>query len=160
MTGKRFTTVLDPNDKRATVLTCMDVSPALQTLLKTTYRTAYVVRNAGGVASKDAIRSVLLTIRLLGSKHLWIVGHTGCIGAHTQDDQATREYLSGKCGKDALFPLHFHGFGNCEEHVSRQVDRVITHPWFPSSVHVEGILIDDRTAVLRTVCAVPGKCAE
>ena len=124
------------------ILTCMDARIMPEDIFGLRSGDANVVRNAGAVASDDAIRSLIMSHRLLGATEIIVIGHTGC-GLHNLDDEALRARLAGETGQTS--ETHFGSFSDLQAHVKRQVERIQAHPWI-GQVPVRGLIYEVETA--------------
>jgi carbonic anhydrase len=109
---------------------------------------AHVIRNAGGVATDDALRSLVISNRLLGTTSAYVIGHTQCgMVSFTNEDlyaQLARE------GVDARW-LDFLPFREIEASVANSVRRLRTTPLLPDGYRVEGFVLDIATGRLEPV---------
>src|SRR5690349_7716993 len=87
-----------PPSRRLAVLTCMDSRIDLFALLGLAIGEAHVLRNAGGVVTDDAIRSLTLSQRLLGTREIILIHHTGC-GLLDVTDEEFAERLEAESGR-------------------------------------------------------------
>ena len=81
---------------------------------------AHVIRNAGGLATDDAIRSLIVSQQLLGTDEIVVIGHTGC-GLLGADEDALRDRLAAATGR--RLALEFGSFADLEQTVRVQVER-------------------------------------
>ena len=81
-----------PPAKKVAVLACMDARLDPAKALGLQEGDAHVIRNAGGVASEDALRSLVISQRLLGTEEIILVHHTDC-GMETFSDDAVKEQI-------------------------------------------------------------------
>lgn len=134
--------------RKLAVVTCMDARLPVDRLLGLKPGEAHVIRNAGGLVTEDAIRSLLVSHYLLGTREFLIINHTDCgMMTFTDDELSARlERLTGK--KTAV---HFHAFRDLHDNVCRQVQKVKAHPWMPNDVPVRGFVYDVRTGLLQEV---------
>ncbi len=108
---------------------------------------ANIIRNAGAVASLDAIRSLLLSRHVLGTHEIVVLGHTGC-GLEGLDDRDLRARLERRSGQPSK--THFGSFDDLDVHVRRQVERIRAHPWM-GQVPVHGLVYEVETGKIRDV---------
>lgn len=108
---------------------------------------ANVIRNAGAAATDDALRSLVLSRRVLGSSEIVVLAHTGC-GLHGLQDDDLRARLESETGQTA--PTHFGSFSDLDEHVRRQVDRITAHPWI-GDIPVHGLVYEVESGRVREV---------
>lgn len=151
------------------ILTCMDarLDPAKYAGLAE--GDAHVIRNAGGRASNDAIRSLVISYKLLGTHEWFVIHHTDC-GMEFFTDETMRALLASSLETAALGPDGFtdvgSGPGSAEADYidwltirdSRQaviddVQRIRNHPLVPDRIPIHGYLYDVRSGRL---VAVPG----
>src|SRR6478735_2442931 len=121
-----------PPVRKLVILTCMDSRMDLEQLLGLQVGDAHMIRNAGGLATEDVVRSLLLSTHLLGTRAIAIIQHTECGLLSVTDDQM-RFRLSTETGKDASH-LTFHAFTNLDQSVTEQVKRVREHPFLPKNI--------------------------
>jgi carbonic anhydrase len=110
---------------------------------------AHVIRNAGGRASDDAVRSLIISSRLLGTDEFVVIHHTGC-GMLTFADDDLRRKLREETGADASH-LEFLSFSDLDRSVREDVDRIRGDRFLPEDVIVSGHVYDVRTGELREV---------
>jgi carbonic anhydrase len=106
---------------------------------------AHVVRNAGGLVSDDALRSLVISHHLLGTQEALVIGHTDC-GMLT----FTNDELRGRLGPDAE-GIDFLPFSNVEERVRESVRRIRETPLLPDSFKASGFVYDVRTGRLNEI---------
>ena len=143
------------------ILTCMDarLDPAKYAGLAE--GDAHVIRNAGGRASDDAIRSLVISYKLLGTREWFVIHHTDC-GMEFFTDQVMRGLLAASLETAALGPDGFTdigtGPGSAEanyidwltisdnaQSVAEDVTRIRNHPLVPGRIPIHGYLYDVRT---------------
>lgn len=139
-----------PPAKKLAIVACMDARLMPDQVLGLNTGDAHVIRNAGGIVTEDAIRSLLISHYLLGTQEFAIINHTDC-GMLTFKDEDLRSTLQEKSGTAAVAPAHFHAFGDLEENVREQVQKVKSHPWTPKNVPVRGFIYDVETGRLNEV---------
>jgi carbonic anhydrase len=153
--------------RRFAVLTCMDarLDPAKYAGL--TEGDAHVIRNAGGYASDDAIRSLLISHLLLGTKEWFVIHHTDC-GMQTLSEEKIQavhkiSLETARLGSDGLNDVgdgpgsHESGFIDWLEihdpakSVIVDVERIRSHPLVPKSIPIHGYTYDVKTGLLTEV---------
>ncbi len=138
-----------PPGRRVAILTCMDARLLPSRFLGLEPGDAHVIRNAGGRASDDALRSLIISYKLLGTREFLVVHHTDC-GMQTFDDDQLRQQLQRDTGADAS-QIDFLTFDDLEESVREDVRRIRDSPLIPDEIPVRGFVYDVRTGRLREV---------
>ena len=151
------------------ILTCMDarLDPAKYAGLAE--GDAHVIRNAGGRATDDAIRSLVISHKLLGTREWFVIHHTNCgmelfsdeVMADLLDDDLATASFDGKSwsnphhhgGHAAGHFIKWHTIKDQESSVVQDVRRIREHPLVPSNVPVYGYIYDVRTGRLNEVKA-------
>jgi len=136
--------------RHAAVLACMDSRILFEHCLGLRPGDAHMIRNAGGIATDDAIRSLLVSHHLLDTQEFIIINHTDC-GLLKVKENEMRAKLTEKMGADASEPARFYGFDDLEENVRQQVRKVKSHPWIPDNIPVRGFVYDVKTGRLTEV---------
>jgi len=109
----------------------------------------HVIRNAGGIATEDALRSFIISNELLGTKEFLVISHTDC-GMLTFKDEDIQDTLAKKYSANAA-KINFHAFGDLEENVRTQVERIRTNPFIPKNIPVTGFVYDVKSGKLNRV---------
>jgi carbonic anhydrase len=136
-----------PPGRKLAVLACMDARLTVEDVLGLRTGDAHIIRNAGGLASDDAIRSMVISQQLLGTEEVIVIEHTGCGMLTFRDDEVRRE-LAAKTGRDV--DLAFLAFAELEANLRAQVERIRAHPWI-KDVPVHGLVYEVETGRLREV---------
>jgi carbonic anhydrase len=156
-----------PPARRFAVLTCMDARLDPARFAGLAEGDAHVIRNAGGRASDDAIRSLVISYKLLGTKEWFVVHHTDC-GMETFTGEVMRGLLEKSLETAALENGKWRDVGrgpgsvegefidwltidDREGSVVRDVRRVRGHSLVPSSIPIHGYVYDVRTGQLVEV---------
>ena len=147
-----------PPARKVAVVACMDARLTVEQVLGLNTGDAHVIRNAGGIVTEDALRSLIISHYLLGTQEFLIINHTDC-GMLTFHDEELRQRLEKETGTAVVAPVHFHAFGDLEDNVRRQIDRVRSHPWIPKQIPVRGFVYDVKTGKLREVQRPAGAVA-
>jgi carbonic anhydrase len=136
-------------ERKLAILTCMDTRLSIRTLgLKT--GDAHIIRNAGGIVTDDAVRSLVVSHYLLGTEEIMVINHTDCGLTHsTEHDLRTR--IQNRTGTDAIAPAFFYTFRDIEENVRHQLQKLHTHPWIPKTIPVRGFVYDVTSGLLREI---------
>jgi carbonic anhydrase len=129
------------------IIACMDARLDVEEALGLRTGDAHIIRNAGGLATDDAIRSLIVSQQLLGTEEVVVIGHTGC-GLLGIDETGLRRRLEAETA--ASLDLGFGGFDDLEWSVRHQVERVRTHPWI-RRVPVHGLVFEVETGRLREI---------
>jgi len=137
-----------PPARRLAVLTCMDARLAPMRLLGLDEGDAHVIRNAGGVVSDDAVRSLAISQNLLGTREVVVIQHTGC-GMLMPTDDHMRRKLAEAIGDEPTWPLHT--FSDLEHSVRESVDRIMRNPFIPHKRSVRGFVYEVESGRLREV---------
>ncbi len=156
-----------PPARRFAILTCMDarLDPAKYAGLSE--GDAHVIRNAGGRASDDAIRSLVISYKLLGTREWFVIHHTDC-GMELFTDEIIRNLLSKSLktstvdasgwknaeetgGSDEAKFISFLTIKNLAESVTEDVNRIRRHPLVPKDIPVYGYIYDVKTGKLIEV---------
>jgi carbonic anhydrase len=164
--GKKGELALPPV-RRFAILTCMDarLDPAKYAGLAE--GDAHVIRNAGGRATDDAIRSLVISHKLLGTAEWFVIHHTNCgmelfsdevIADLLDEDLGTASY-DGKTwsnphrhgGHAAGHFIKWHTIKHQEDSVALDVRRIREHPLVPKSIPIHGYIYDVRTGRLNEV---------
>ena len=138
-----------PPVRKLVILTCMDSRMDLEQLLGLQVGDAHMIRNGGGLATDDAIRSLILSTHLLGTRSIVIIQHTEC-GLLSITDEQMRFRLTTETGKDASH-LQFYAFTDLDRTTAEQIKRVRAHPFLPKNIQVRGFVYDVKKGSLREV---------
>jgi carbonic anhydrase len=144
-----------PPAPKLVIVTCMD--PRLNTIvpmLGLQPGDADVIRNAGNPITEDVIRSLLVSTRVLGSKEIMIINHTGC-GMQTFTDEELAARLQQQTGTAAIVPERFYAFTDPEANVREQIQKVKGHPWIPKDIPIRGFVYDVNIGRLREIKPAP-----
>jgi carbonic anhydrase len=139
-----------PPARKLAVVACMDARLIVSQILGLKAGDAHIIRNAGGIVTEDALRSLIISHQLLGTQEFIIINHTDC-GMLTFKDGDLRSTLQKQSGTAAVAPAAFHAFSNLEENVHQQIQKVRSHPWVPKHVSVRGFVYDVKTGRLQEV---------
>jgi carbonic anhydrase len=136
-----------PPSRHLAVLACMDARLTVEQVLGLRTGEAHIIRNAGGLATDDAIRSLVISQHLLGTEEVLVIEHTGC-GMLTFEDAAVAASIAEATGEVVDLPLR--AFGDLEANLRAQVERIRAHPWI-KDVPVTGVVYEVETGRLRQV---------
>jgi carbonic anhydrase len=136
-----------PPAQKVAVLACMDARLDPAKALGLDEGDAHVIRNAGGVATEDAIRSLVISQRLLGTEEIILIHHTNC-GMETFSDDAVKDQILGDTGLRPGFALE--AFPKAEDDVKQTAARIKASPFVPHK-NIRGFLYEVETGKLREV---------
>jgi carbonic anhydrase len=137
-----------PPAKHVAVLACMDARLDVHKILGLKDGDAHVIRNAGGAATDDAIRSLTISQRLLGTKEIVLIHHTDC-GMLTFTDDDVKRQIETETGIRPAFALE--AFADLDEDVRQSIARIKASPFIPHKSNVRGFVYDVRTGRLDEV---------
>lgn len=141
-----------PPARKLAIVACMDARLSIEPMLGLKTGEAHIIRNAGGIVTEDALRSLVISQQLLGTNEVVIINHTDC-GMVTFKDEDLRAKLLAQTGTATIAPAHFHAFADTEENVRQQIQKVASHPWIPRNIPVRGFIYDVKTGRLTEVTA-------
>ncbi len=134
--------------RRVAVVACMDARLDLFGILGLEPGDAHLIRNAGGVATDDVIRSLTISQRKLGTREVVLVHHTDC-GMLTFTEDELRLELHEETGVKPSWAAE--SFSDLDADVRSSMKRIRTSPFLPHRDHVRGFVYDVETGVLREV---------
>ena len=156
-----------PPGRRFAILTCMDARLDPAKFAGLAEGDAHVIRNAGGRASDDAIRSLVISYKLLGTREWFVIHHTDC-GMETFTDEIMRGLLAqslktasvdasgwhdsgeGPGSTEARF-ISFLTISDLQQSVVDDVQRIRSHPLVPRDIPIYGYIYDVRSGRLVEV---------
>ena len=158
-----------PPARQFAVLTCMDARLDAAKYAGLSGGDAHVIRNTGGRASDDAIRSLVISYKLLGTKEWFVIHHSNC-GMEFFTDAIMRDLLSQSLQTAALGDAGFYDVGagpgsdegayidwltiaDRNKAVIEDVQRIRRHPLVPRSIPIHGFIYEVESGRL---VAVPG----
>jgi carbonic anhydrase len=136
-----------PPGKKVAVVACMDARLDPARALGLEEGDAHVIRNAGGVVTDDAIRSLAISQRLLGTEEIVLIHHTGC-GMLTFNDDEFRASIEKDTGIRPAWAAE--AFADLEGDVRQSIARIQASPFLPSK-NVRGFVYEVETGRLREV---------
>jgi carbonic anhydrase len=156
-----------PPARRFAILTCMDARLDPAKFAGLAEGDAHIIRNAGGRASDDAIRSLVISYKLLGTREWFVIHHTDC-GMETFTDEIIRGLLSRSLEQAVIDSDGWHDRGSgpgsdagefidwltikdARASVVTDVRRIRTHPLVPRTIPIYGYLYDVRSGALVEV---------
>jgi carbonic anhydrase len=143
---------LSPRPQRkVAVLACMDTRIDLFPMLGLHRGDAHIIRNAGGLVTDDAIRSLSASQRLLGTEEIVVVMHYGCGLCGASEDDFTRALIA-----DGAMPTWRLGaFVDVEDTLRHSLARLRSSPELPARDHVRGFVFDPENGALHEVREAP-----
>jgi carbonic anhydrase len=153
--------------RRFTILTCMDARLDPAKFAGLAEGDAHVIRNAGGRASDDAIRSLVISYKLLGTREWFVIHHTNC-GMEFFTNEVMRGLLANSLETAALTDKGFQDVGKSpgsregeyiewltirdqEQSVRDDVQRIHEHPLVPKNIAIFGYIYDVKSGRLVEV---------
>jgi carbonic anhydrase len=137
-----------PPGKGVAVVACMDARLNVYGALGLHEGDAHVIRNAGGVVSEDAIRSLVISQRLLGTREIVLIHHSDC-GMLTFSDDEVKAAIEADTGLRPSFALE--AFPDPERDVRQSIARIKANPFIPNKDSVRGFVFDVHSGVLKEV---------
>ena len=137
-----------PPARKLAVLACMDARLDPAKVLGLDEGDAHVIRNAGGVVSDDALRSLAISQNLLGTEEIVLIHHTDC-GMLTFTDDEFADKLEDETGERPEWPVHT--FDDLDANVRESVERIKGSPFVPRTDKVRGFVYEVETGRLREV---------
>jgi carbonic anhydrase len=133
--------------RRVAVLACMDTRLDLFAILGLGVGDAHIIRNAGGLATDDAVRSLSASQRLLGTEEIVVVMHEGCGLCGASEDDFARELATD----GALPTWRLGAFRDVDEALRQSLARLRSSPELPARSHIRGLVFDPESGALREV---------
>jgi carbonic anhydrase len=142
-----------PPARHLAVVTCMDARLDPLAFLGFSLGDIHVIRNAGGRVSDDAIRSLVISQRLLGTDAVAVIHHTDCgmLTFHNDELRARIEQDLGPEAAQAAAQIDFLPFAELAASVREDVKHVQDSPLIPSSIPVYGFIYDVRSGRLQPI---------
>lgn len=137
--------------RRWAILACMDARLNVELILGLQTGDAHVIRNAGGLVTTDALRSLLISSHVLDTREIAVIEHTDC-GMLMLDEAATHRLIAERTGS-ALSGLELLSFRDLEANVRAQVDRLATCLLLPANIPVTGFIYEVETGRLREIAS-------
>ena len=165
--GEKLSKLPIPPARKFAILTCMDARIHASKLFGLEEGDAHIIRNAGGRASDDAIRSLVISYKLLGTKEFFVVHHTNCgmvtfndgvmagllansLETAVHDGTAWKDVGQGPGSAEAA-KIDWLTFTDDRQAVIDDVTKVRNHSLVPKSIPVYGYLYDVRTGKLEEI---------
>ncbi|MEY4300215.1 MAG: hypothetical protein RIR25_1451 [Verrucomicrobiota bacterium] len=165
--GEKLSKLPIPPARKFAILTCMDARIHASKLFGLEEGDAHIIRNAGGRASDDAIRSLVISYKLLGTKEFFVVHHTNCgmvtfnngvmsgllansLETAVHDGTAWKDVGQGPGSAEAA-KIDWLTITDENQAVIDDVKRIRNHPLVPKSIPIYGYIYDVRTGKLTEV---------
>jgi len=142
-----------PPAKHVAVVACMDARLDVHEILGLQEGDAHVIRNAGGAVTDDAIRSLAISQRLLGTREIILIHHTDC-GMLTFTDGEVKKKIEAEAGIRPPFALE--AFTDLDQDVRQSIARIKASPFVPDKSNIRGFVYDVRTGKLNEVGVTAG----
>jgi carbonic anhydrase len=137
-----------PPSKHVAVVACMDARLDVHSLLGIELGEAHVIRNAGGVVTDDAIRSLAISQRLLGTNEIILIHHTDC-GMLTFTDDDFKRAIQDESGVKPSWSAE--AFPDLAEDVRQSLHRIKNSPFVTKHTSARGFIFDVATGKLDEV---------
>jgi carbonic anhydrase len=138
-----------PPARKLAVVACMDARLDPYAVLGLQEGDAHVIRNAGGVVTDDAIRSLAISQRLLATEEIILIHHTNC-GMLTFSDDEFKRSIQDETGIKPTWSAA-ESFGDVDVDVRQSVARIKASPFIPRKDSVRGFVYEVETGRLREV---------
>ena len=172
--NKNYTEIFDKGDlaskpsKSIAILTCMDTRINPLKLCGLNIGDAHIIRNAGGRVTDDAIRSLIISYKLLGKKDWFIIQHTDC-GLSKINDKEIADLLEidletstlengnwksnknskSEAGSNYGHKIKWYTFLNLKESILEDLEKIKNHPLIPKNINIYGFIYDVKTGRLE-----------
>lgn len=143
-----------PPARKLAVVVCMDSRIDVFAALGLEIGEAHVIRNAGGIATDDVIRSLAISQRFLGTEAVFVIQHTRC-GMQTFADDELTEEIELETGQRPSWRIG--AFKDLDRSVRTSVAAIRQSPFVPNREQVWGFVYDVESGLLREVEAPPGQ---
>ncbi|HUG17109.1 MAG TPA: carbonic anhydrase [Thermomicrobiales bacterium] len=138
-----------PPGRKVAILTCMDARLDPAKALGLNEGDAHVIRNAGGRASSDALRSLIISEQLLGTREIVVIHHTDC-GMLTFSNDQLREQLAGGFDADAS-EIDFLPFSDVAQSTRDDIATIRNSPFIPVDIPISGFVYDVQSGRLAPI---------
>lgn len=141
------------------VVTCMD--PRLSDLpgiLGLPEADIDVIRTGGPAVTEDVLGELVVSTRVLGTKEIMLLNHTGC-GFTTFTDDELNAKLTALTGDSSPAPMRLFSYKDPEQNTREQIEKVRSHPWIAKEIPVRGFIFDVETGVISEVQRLPQNAA-
>jgi carbonic anhydrase len=133
------------------VVTCMDPRLSdLSGILGLPQADLDVIRTGGPAVTEDVLGELVVSTRVLGSREILLINHTGC-GFTTFTDEELNAKLIASTGDASPAPMRFFSYKDPEDNTREQIKKVRSHSWIAKDVPVRGVIFDVESGLLREV---------
>jgi carbonic anhydrase len=144
---------------KVAVVTCMDPRLSdLPKILGLPHADLDVIRTGGPAVTEDVLGELVVSTRVLGSKEIMLLNHTGC-GFTTFTDDELNAKLTASTGDASPAPMRFFSYKDPELNTREQIEKVRSHPWIAKEVPVRGFVFDVETGLISEIHRVPKDAA-
>ena len=133
--------------KRVAILTCMDARLDPAKFVGLVEGDAHIIRNAGGRVSDDAVRSLLISFKLLNTNEWFVIHHTDCGMEKFSNDDIDSQFNLAESES-----INWLTFTDNEKSVLEDVQLLKDHPLVPSEIMIHGFIYNCSTGLLHKVC--------
>ena len=106
--------------------------------------------SSGPAVTEDVLGELVVSTRVLGSKEIMLLNHTGC-GFTTFTDEELNAKLTALTGDASPAPMRFFSYKDPEQNTREQIEKVRSHPWIAKEVPVRGFIFDVATGLITEV---------
>jgi carbonic anhydrase len=135
-------------ERHLAIVACMDSRLDMFRIFGLNPGDAHVIRNAGGLATDDVLRSLVLSQRFMQTREIVLLHHTNC-GLQQMSEEEFRERIAREVGHEP--PYAFGAFTNPDDSVRRSIARIKDHPFLPHRDQVRGFVYDVDSGATREV---------
>ena len=141
--------------RNVAILTCMDTRVDPIKLLKLQLGEAHIIRNAGGRATEDAIRSLVISAALLDAPAVLVIHHTDCaMGRLTNEQLREQARKRSNVAVSRVSRMDFLPFTNLDQSVRDDVAKIAVSPLIENKIVATGLVYDLSTGQLRKICSL------
>lgn len=139
-----------PPIKNIAILTCMDSRLEPLKFAGLNLGDAHIIRNAGGRASEDAIRSLVISYKMLNTKEFYVIHHSDC-GLETFNNEDMKDKFEGVQNNALIEEIDWLTIDNREGSVRNDVEKIQNHPLVSHDIKIYGFIYDVKTGELIEV---------
>jgi carbonic anhydrase len=144
-----------PPAPKIVVVLCMDPRVSnLPEILGLPLADMDVIRTGGPAVTEDVLGELVVSNRVIGTKEIMLLNHTGC-GFTTFTDDELNAKLAAETGDSSPAPMRLFAYKDPVQHTREQIKKVRSHPWISKDVPVRGFVFDMKTGLLTEVDPAP-----